>query len=82
MLAIIKQPGEPAKRIEIDNTLEALQRAVGGYIETVSIFTVDIKGYYRRRYYVYCPHCGKESIRMETRTKAIKTWNYGQEGDS
>ena len=21
--------------------------------------------------------CGKESIRMETRTKAIKTWNYG-----
>ena len=39
MLAIIKQPGEPAKRIEIDNTLEALQRAVGGYIETVSIFT-------------------------------------------
>lgn len=43
---------------------------------------VDIKGYYRRRYYVYCPHCGKESIRMETRTKAIKTWNYGQEGKS
>ena len=35
MLAIIKQPDEPAKRIEIDNTLEALQRAVGGYIETV-----------------------------------------------
>ena len=31
--------GEPAKRIEIDNTLEALQKAVGGYIETVSIFT-------------------------------------------
>ena len=43
---------------------------------------VDIKGYYRRQYYVYCPHCGKESIRMETRTKAIKTWNYGREGDS
>lgn len=39
MQAIIKQPGEPAKRIEIDNTLEALQKAVGGYIETVSIFT-------------------------------------------
>ena len=38
MLAIIKQPGKPAKRIEIDNTLEALQKAVGGYIETVSIF--------------------------------------------
>ena len=43
---------------------------------------VDIKGYYRRRYYVYCPHCGTESSSMETRTKAIKAWNYGQEGDS
>ena len=38
MLAIIKRPGEPAKRIEIDNTLEALQKAVGGYIETVTLF--------------------------------------------
>ena len=38
MLAIIKHPGEPAKRIEIDNTLQALQKAVGGYIETVTIF--------------------------------------------
>ena len=43
---------------------------------------VDIKGYYRRRYYVYCPHCGAESSSMETRTKAIKAWNYGREGDS
>ena len=38
MLAIIKQPGEPAKRINIDNTLKALQKAVGGYIETVTLF--------------------------------------------
>lgn len=38
MLAIIKQPGKPAKRIDIDNTLEALQKAVGGYIETVTLF--------------------------------------------
>lgn len=38
MLAVIKHPGEPAKRIEIDNTLEALQKAVGGYIETVTLF--------------------------------------------
>lgn len=38
MLAIIKQPGEPAKRIDIDNTLQALQKAVGGYIETVTLF--------------------------------------------
>ena len=42
----------------------------------------NINGYFRQRFYVYCPHCGKESIRMETRTKAIKAWNYGQEGDS
>ena len=42
----------------------------------------NINGYFRRQYYVYCPYCGKESIRMETRTKAIKAWNYGQEGDS
>lgn len=38
MLAVIKHPGEPAKRIEIDNTLEALQKAVGGYIEMVTLF--------------------------------------------
>ena len=42
----------------------------------------NINGNFRRRYYVYCPHCGKESIRMEIRTKAIKVWNYGREGDS
>lgn len=38
MLAVIKHPGEPAKQIEIDKTLEALQKAVGGYIETVTLF--------------------------------------------
>lgn len=37
MTAIIKRPGQPAFRREIDNTLEALQELVGGYIETVSI---------------------------------------------
>lgn len=36
--AIIKRPYEPVGRIrEIDNTLEALQAAVDGYIETVTI---------------------------------------------
>ncbi len=39
----------------------------------------NINGYFRRRYYVYCPHCGAETPNMETRTKAIKAWNYGQE---
>ena len=37
----------------------------------------NINGHFRRRYYVYCSKCGIETIRMETRTKAIKAWNYG-----
>ncbi len=38
--AIIKRPFEPVGRItEISNTLRALQDAVGGYIETVTIAT-------------------------------------------
>lgn len=41
---------------------------------------VDTKGYYRCRYYVYCPHCGAETPRKSNRTQAIKIWNYGQEG--
>lgn len=32
-----KQPCELLQRIEIANTLEALQKAVGGYIETVTV---------------------------------------------
>lgn len=40
MKAIIKRPFEPVGRIiEIDNTLEALQTAVGGYIEAVPVCT-------------------------------------------
>lgn len=37
MTAIIKRPGQPAFRREIDNTLDALQELVGGYIETVNL---------------------------------------------
>lgn len=38
MNCIIKRPFEPIGRIrDIDNTLEALQKAVGGYIEVVPI---------------------------------------------
>lgn len=38
ILVLIKEPGKPA-RVEplFDNTLEAFQQAVGGYIETVTI---------------------------------------------
>ena len=37
MTAIIKRPGRPAFRREINNTLESLQELVGGYIETVNL---------------------------------------------
>lgn len=38
ILVVIKEPGQPA-RIEpqFENTLEAFQKAVGGYIETVTL---------------------------------------------
>lgn len=37
MKAILKNPGEQPQIVDIDNTLEALQAAVGGYIETVTV---------------------------------------------
>ena len=40
MLVIRKDPGQPPELVEMENTLEALQQAVGGYIETVT-FCVD-----------------------------------------
>ena len=40
MLVIRKGPGQPPELVEMENTLEALQQAVGGYIETVT-FCVD-----------------------------------------
>lgn len=39
MKAIIKRPGEDAQIVELENTLDALQEAVGGGIEAVSLFT-------------------------------------------
>ena len=36
MKAIHKKPGEKPQVIDIDNTLAALQAAVGGYIETIT----------------------------------------------
>lgn len=35
MKCVIVEPGKPAKESDIENTLAALQNAVGGYIETV-----------------------------------------------
>lgn len=36
MKALRKNPGGPWQLIEMDNTLKAFQKAVGGYIETVT----------------------------------------------
>lgn len=36
---IIKDPGKKPRHVAISNTLENLQRTVGGYIETVTIAT-------------------------------------------
>ena len=38
MKAIKKEPGEQPRIVSIQNTLEALQEAVGGRIETVRLF--------------------------------------------
>lgn len=34
---LIKRPGEPPRSVWISDTLENLQRTVGGYIETVTL---------------------------------------------
>lgn len=36
---IVKRPGEKPVHTNISNTLENLQKTVGGYIETVTLFT-------------------------------------------
>lgn len=37
MRVIRKAPGRPPELVEMENTLAALQQAVGGYIETVTL---------------------------------------------
>ena len=41
MRVLIKEPGKPWETAEVENTLEALQGAVGGYIETIPIVATD-----------------------------------------
>lgn len=36
---LVKRPGEPPRHVNMSNTLENFQRYVGGYIETVTIFS-------------------------------------------
>lgn len=35
--ALIKRPGEPPRHVNLSNSLKALQKNVGGYIETVTV---------------------------------------------
>ena len=39
MRVLIKEPGKPWEVSEVENTLDALQKAVGGYIETLTFCT-------------------------------------------
>ena len=41
MRVLIKEPGKPWETAEVENTLEALQGVVGGYIETIPIVATD-----------------------------------------
>ena len=56
MKAVRKRVGEPWEVIDIENSLEALQEEVGGYIETVTLATdcalvVDEEGLLKGREY-------------------------------
>lgn len=42
MKAVIKRPGTSPDLIEIENTLKALQEAVGGYIECINLEHRDV----------------------------------------
>lgn len=37
--ALVKRPGEPPRHVNVSNSLETLQKNVGGYIEAVTIAT-------------------------------------------
>ena len=39
---LVKDPGRPPRHVWISNTLENLQRTVGGYIETVNFNSVGL----------------------------------------
>ena len=41
MRVLIKEPGDAWEVAEVENTLDALQKAVGGYIETLPVVATD-----------------------------------------
>lgn len=56
MKSILKRVSEAAYTVDIDNTLEALQKAVGGYLEAIGIddgliMLVDEDGRMKKRPY-------------------------------
>lgn len=48
MKAIIKEPGKKPRITEIENNLTALQEAVGGHIETVTLAKIVASSAMRR----------------------------------
>lgn len=42
MIAVLKEPGKPARKIEINNSLKDLQKAVEGFIECVHPFDDNV----------------------------------------
>lgn len=60
MKVFVKKPGEKLQYCEIENTLEALQAAVGGYIETVSVICQTLNENGKCIYPGVCVICNEE----------------------
>ena len=61
MIVLIKEPCKAAYRKNIKNTLEELQRIVGGYIETLGVFhgivaVIDEEGVLKAKASNIAPH--------------------------
>lgn len=64
--ALIKRPGEPPRHVNVSNSLEALQKNVGGYIETVTlasdlVIICDEEGRLKGKPY-NCTVCGTDFV--------------------
>ena len=59
------KPGEKPKRIEIESSLDALQRAVGGYIEAVYPYEDPVALTVNAQLLIMCskkPECMKQAV--------------------
>lgn len=64
--ALIKRPGEIPRHVNVSNSLEALQKNVGGYIETVTVaedlvILCDEEGRLKNKPY-NCTVCGIDFV--------------------